>query len=120
MVAINPFDFFVEDSALQCPFAYAAELRQELLPYFEIKETGPALTQWVASVRGKPADTNDYLVELNRRTHAEIRYIIRMEPGIQTCEETLTKKSGSCRDSAWLLVQTLRHLGLAARFVSAT
>ncbi len=118
MVSINPFDFFVEEAATQYPFAYEPALAVELHPFLEIKETGPKLMELVRQVRCSGMQMNDYLVALNQRMHNEVRYIIRMEPGVQSCEQTLTKKSGSCRDSAWLFVQVLRHLGMAARFVS--
>ena len=93
-------------------------LRKELTPYLERETAGPRLARLGRSVDLTPLRTVDFLVGLNQRLAREISYLIRMEPGIQTCEETLTLASGSCRDSAWLLVQILRHLGLAARFVS--
>ena len=118
MVAINPFDFFVEETATHYPFRYEANLAVELHPFLEIKEAGTQLLKLVREMRHERVAMNDYLVSLNQRLNRDIRYIIRMEPGVQTCEQTLTMKSGSCRDSAWLMVQLLRHLGLAARFVS--
>ncbi|MFZ2651909.1 MAG: transglutaminase family protein [Burkholderiaceae bacterium] len=118
MAVLNPFDFFLEPAAEQFPFDYDTALAHELAPYRLTGPLTPRLAAFVAGVpRGKKR-TNDFLVELNQRLQREIGYLIRMEPGVQTPEQTLIKASGSCRDSAWLLVQVLRHLGLAARFVS--
>ncbi len=118
MVIINPFDFFIESYAEHYGFQYEPELRQELAPYLEIKEQGPLLMDWLQGVYRGHRPTVDFLVDLNRQLNQDIVYLIRLEPGVQSSEETLAKGSGSCRDSAWLLVQILRHLGLAARFVS--
>ncbi|MDT8442062.1 MAG: transglutaminase family protein [Desulfuromonadales bacterium] len=118
MTVINPFDFFVEEYAVEIPFEYEPQLHKELAPYFEIAENGPLLTAWLAQVERSATPSNDFLVALNQRVWRTVSYAVRMEPGVQTCEETLRRAVGSCRDSAWLLVQILRHLGLAARFVS--
>lgn len=119
MVTINPFDFFLEEYAEEFPFTYEPRLRKELAPYLEIVEEGPQLMEWVAKARGfQGGKTVDFLVKLNQQIRDAVNYTIRLQPGVQSCEETLSKALGSCRDSAWLMVQLLRHLGLAARFVS--
>ncbi|MCA1851924.1 MAG: transglutaminase family protein, partial [Beggiatoa sp.] len=118
MTVINPFDFFLEEYAEHVPFEYSAELRRDLAPYLKVREDGPRLRDWIAGIDRSRRMTNDFLVALNRRLCGDIRYTVRMEAGIQSCEDTLGKALGSCRDSGWLLVQVLRHLGLAARFVS--
>ncbi len=118
MVVINPFDFFVEEYAEKFPFSYEEQLRKELIPYFELKEYGPLLRKWIGEIDRSQKTINDFLVYINQKLNRDINYSIRMEAGVQTCEETLGKALGSCRDSAWLLVQIFRHLGLAARFVS--
>jgi uncharacterized protein (DUF2126 family)/transglutaminase-like putative cysteine protease len=118
MAVLNPFDFFLEPSAEHYPFDYDKALAHELAPYRLTGALTPLLAALVASVPRHKRRTNDFLVELNQRLQGEIGYLIRMEPGVQSPEVTLANASGSCRDSAWLLVQVLRHLGLAARFVS--
>src|SRR5690606_1518540 len=118
MTVINPFDFFLEDYAEEFPFKYDAQTKKELKPYLEKDVPGPLLRKWIDSVSLKKRRTIDFLVELNARLEKEISYSIRMEPGVQSPEETLTRKIGSCRDTGWLLVQILRHFGLAARFAS--
>ncbi|HQN41741.1 MAG TPA: transglutaminase family protein, partial [Pseudomonadales bacterium] len=115
---INPFDFFYDEYANSFPFDYPPALKKELAPYLEINESGPLLMHWVGQIGREPCRTTDFLVDLNQRLYRDINYTLRMEPGIQRCDETLEKRLGSCRDSGWLLVQILRHLGLAARFVS--
>ncbi len=122
MTVINPFDFFVEHYAEHYPFAYPQQLAIELAPYLEKETPGPLLSRWLDAFRAdgyRPGDnTVNMLVALNARLQGEVGYLVRMEPGIQVPDETLAKRSGSCRDSGWLLVQILRHMGLAARFVS--
>ena len=118
MSVYNPFDFFVEDSAKEFPFAYDDDIAPDLSIYLRTAPVGPLLSSFIASIDRSPMVTVDFLVMLNRRISEEITYEIRMEPGVQTAEETLGRAAGSCRDSSWLLVQVLRNLGLAARFVS--
>jgi uncharacterized protein (DUF2126 family) len=118
MATINPFDFFLEGYAQQFPFTYDPVLAHELKPYLELQPAGPKLKELLDVVPLSPRSTIDFLVDLNGLVRHQVNYIVRLEPGIQTCEETLTNQSGSCRDSAWLLVQLARQLGLAARFVS--
>jgi len=121
LTVINPFDFFVESYAERYPFAYAPALAKELIPFLEKEPAGPRLTAWIEAFRRSivPGEnTVMLLVRLNQELQGAIRYLVRMEPGIQTPEDTLGNGSGSCRDSGWLLVQILRHLGIAARFAS--
>ena len=118
MTVINPFDFFVEESAESWPFEYAPELRTQLAPYLEVDPMTPKLSKFVAEFPDSSERVIDLLVNINQFAQRTVRYTVRMEPGVQTPEETLTLASGSCRDSAWLLVQSFRHIGVAARFVS--
>src|SRR5271166_470974 len=118
LTVINPFDFFLEPYAEKYPFRYDSDLEKELEPYLEPLPMGAHLRSFMKGVERTPMNTIDFLVPLNQRLQSVVRYLIRMEPGVQTPEETLELGSGSCRDSAWLMVQILRNLGLAARFVS--
>ena len=118
---INPFDFFIEEAATETPFTYDKALQKELTPYLEQIDGGTRFEDLVASERKHfeaGDETIDFLVGLNQRLEQAIRYSVRMEPGVQSPEETLKLAVGSCRDSAWLMVALMRRLGIAARFVS--
>ena len=118
MAVLNPFDFFLEPSAEEFPFKYEPELLVELEPYLLKGPATPKFVEYLAGIGTTGRPTSGFLMDLNQRLQQDIAYLIRMEPGVQTPETTLINGSGSCRDSGWLMVQLLRHLGLAARFVS--
>jgi uncharacterized protein (DUF2126 family)/transglutaminase-like putative cysteine protease len=122
MTVINPFDFFMDEFAENYPFAYPEGLKRELGPYLEADPVTPLLAGWLERTKqellGSKLRTIDMLVGINQRVQSDVGYIVRLEAGVQTPEQTLELKRGSCRDSAWLLVQAMRHLGLAARFAS--
>ena len=118
MISINAFDFFLEDYADNFPFLYEEGLKKELAPFLETTEKGPCLLSYIDKYLNKKIRTVDFLVSLNMDLQKHIGYVIRLESGVQSPEETLTLTKGSCRDTAWLLVHILRNLGLAARFVS--
>ncbi|MGI3784114.1 MAG: transglutaminase family protein, partial [Janthinobacterium lividum] len=120
---INPFDFFVEEYAETFPFTYDAELAADLSPYLAKPDDapGPLFTDWLAGLpleKSTPQRTVNFLGALNSAVTSRVGYSVRMEIGVLTPDQTLERGIGSCRDSAWLLVEALRHFGLAARFVS--
>lgn len=115
---INPFDFFYEESARTYPFEYSKRQLEELQPYLEIVDDGPLLNELLKEISKEEQPTTDFLVHINQTVNQKLNYNLRMNPGVQSCEQTLDVRSGSCRDFAWLMVQLLRHRGIAARFVS--
>jgi uncharacterized protein (DUF2126 family)/transglutaminase-like putative cysteine protease len=120
LTAINPIDFFVEEYAERFPFAYEPALLDDLEPYLRPVE-GSRVKEWLAATGGPPEEgvpVISFLANLNSWVAREIAYTVRLEQGVQTPDETLERRIGSCRDSAWLVVAALRELGMAARFVS--
>jgi len=115
---VNPFDFFVEESAEEFPFSYKDTLKKELQPYLEITDKGPLIKDFIKTIDITPRKTIYFLIDVNQKIYEYLSYNIRMEPGVQTCEDSLSLKTGSCRDFAWLFVQVMRNLGFGARFVS--
>ncbi|WP_416898941.1 MAG: DUF2126 domain-containing protein [Minwuia sp.] len=118
MAVLNPFDFFIAEHADEFPFAYDENETDELEPFLDAEPAGPHLQKLLDGIDRTPQQTINFLVALNQQIEQRIDYIVRMEPGVQSPEETLEINRGSCRDTAWLIVQILRHLGLAARFAS--
>jgi len=118
LAPLNPFEFVLESGVESYPFRYSDETARDLQAYLAPDTPGPHLLAFLQHFRSAHDGTINFLLHLNRKLREEIAYVTRLEHGVQSCEETLEKRTGSCRDSAWLLVQVLRNLGIAARFVS--
>lgn len=115
---INPFDFFIEDYAQKFPFQYDTQLKEELVVYLKPAESGDELIKLVKNIDLTPKETIDFLVMINTLINKTLNYTIRLDTGVQSCEQTILSKWGSCRDYTWLMVNLFRHLGVASRFVS--
>ena len=115
---INPFDFFLDPEFENFQLRYPLEPADSPDPYRAAQPVGPLLQRFLNSLPREKQTTTSFLVDLNSRVKNTIAYTVRMEPGVQSPEQTLEKRSGSCRDSAWFLVQVLRHAGFTSRFAS--
>jgi len=89
MSVYNPFDFFIEEDAKVWPFEYPEAIAEDLAVYRAAPAPGPRLSAFMASVPRDPMDVIDFLVMLNSKVANETGYVIRMEAGVQTPEETL-------------------------------
>ena len=119
---INPFDFFTDKEAENYPFEYPKELHEELRPFLAIDAEDASSDELIAFQETinlpEKLTINEFMVKVNQAISETVGYTIRMEPGVQSPHETLLKRTGSCRDSAWLLINLMRRLGVAARFCS--
>ncbi|BFM07369.1 transglutaminase family protein [Halioxenophilus aromaticivorans] len=118
----TPHDFLVSDYAVDYPFQYNDEDKELLLPYMRSSGTEETslLANWIIGIwqPGEKIQTFALLLRLNQRIYQALTYRRREEEGVQSVEQTLSLKSGSCRDSAFLFIAAARQFGFAARFVS--
>ena len=114
--------FSIADHAQQIPFSYSAEAIPDLGRTIERHFPDPdhAVDRWVRQflLENGATETHRLLVELTTAVKHQFAYVPREEPGVQTPAETLGRGSGSCRDFVVLMMEAVRSLGLAARFVS--
>jgi uncharacterized protein (DUF2126 family)/transglutaminase-like putative cysteine protease len=118
MTPINPFAFFLDPGFETFPFQYPVELAHNLEPYRSLERVGPLLQAFLDEIPTGAQNTVTFVGDVTARICDRVGYVARLEHGVQSCEQTLDELKGSCRDSAWLLVEVFRSFGLAARFVS--
>jgi len=121
---INLPDDVLEPGVRTFPFSYRHDEGPELAQALYRREPSAEIDRWAAGFLAQAQLGADRLGTMNllramaRGVRQQLRYIRRVERGVQTPVETLRRGSGTCRDFAWLMIDAVRSLGLAARFVS--
>jgi transglutaminase-like putative cysteine protease len=121
--ATSDTDFPIEPFAQTIPFSYPASEIPDLGRTIERHYSDPdrKVTEWsrrFLSQRGGVTDTESYLLNVTDAIRSEFTYEVRHTPGVQSPIETLERGSGSCRDFALFMMEAVRSVGLATRFVS--
>lgn len=113
-------DYALEPEAASYPFAYAADDRPDLAPALQRQSPSADIDRWAAGFLAPsgPTGTVALLRAMTVGIREQLAYRRRIERGVQTPSETLQRASGSCRDFALLMIDGVRSLGFAARFVS--
>jgi transglutaminase-like putative cysteine protease len=119
---VPPLDFPIATHAQTYPFSYDAEEMPDLLRSIERRypDRDNVLYDWARQFVNPagPTGTYDLLSAMTKLVRKQFTYVSRAEEGIQEPLTTLTLRSGTCRDFALLMIEAVRSLGLAARFVS--
>lgn len=112
----------IEDYARAYPFTYSSEEMPDLLRSIERQHVDPQrqIDSWARRFvkSGGETDTLGMLSDMTAAIKRDFTYVARPEKGTQTPIETLAKRKGTCRDYAMLMIEAVRALGFAARFVS--
>lgn len=120
---MNTLEFPIEEYARTIPFSYPASEVPDLGRTIERHYPDPErrVTEWTRRFLGggiRGIDTEMFLTSVTQGIKQEFDYVVRHEPGVQTPLETLSLGSGTCRDYALFMMEAVRSVGLAARFVS--
>jgi len=110
----------LEPRALELPIAYDAEERQVLAPWLAPVEDDPgaAVAAWAKGFVARTDDTRTAIDAMLAEFREQFVYRARDEEGTQRAAETLATRAGTCRDYAWLMIEALRSIGIAGRFVT--
>jgi transglutaminase-like putative cysteine protease len=119
---INALAFQIEENAARYPFTYGADEMPDLLRAIERQYLDPEreVDRWARQFLRYDGrtDTSELLATMTHAIRRDLTYVAREESGVQDPVKTLRVESGSCRDFAVLMMEAVRSLGLAARFVS--
>ena len=116
------FEARVADYAATLPFTYDPRELPDIAACMERHDDDPndAVGTWARKfvATSGPVETLPLLTEMTAAIKRNFAYRLRHEPGVQAPARTLELGSGTCRDFALLMMDGVRSLGLAARFVT--